>query len=375
MTQSDEDKIEWLKSELRDIDQDLYPDNFWYTAATIGTLYLECGEFEKGWRWYTSISKIADCVPGRIAESIDQSPYTNRWRGEPLAGKSILILQDQGTGDILLMARYFKELKKIGATVKLVCKIEAVALLRHQGYIDIVRDWQEKKVNGKYESAIPNSHFYAIPSDLPMVFSTTQDTIPSSRCIRANPLLVSHWKERLHAISPRKKTLRVGIVWQGNPDFPLDSTRSLPSLSVLAPLFDVSNVHFFSLQKNNAEARVLNLPNFTNLGDELNNFSTTAAVIDNLDLVISSDTSVANLCGAMGRNDWIMVPGNNTCWRWMRGNETPWYPTLKLFRQSKDDADKSTWENVVRAVACELQSTAASTLFLSLKKTFLNLFF
>lgn len=155
--------------------------------------------------------------------------------------------------------------------------------------------------------------------------------------------------------------LRVGLAWKGNPLFASDSDRSLPSLDVLAPLWDVAGVRFISLQKgrgaDDAAHPPAGLP-LTSLGGELEDFADTAAVIMRLDLVICVDTAVAHLAGALGKRCWVMLPAYKTDWRWLdHGSGSPWYPgVMRLFRQSA----AGDWSGVVAEIAASLRQLSSS---------------
>jgi len=145
------------------------------------------------------------------------------------------------------------------------------------------------------------------------------------------------------------------LVWKGNPLFENDADRSLPSLDVLAPLWDVDGVNFISLQKGAGEIEATNQTSelaLINLGCQLEDFTDTAAVIMNLDLVICVDTAVAHLAGALGKPCWVLLPDYKTDWRWLKVRaDTPWYPkTMRLFRQST----MGDWATVVREIVCAL---------------------
>jgi len=167
--------------------------------------------------------------------------------------------------------------------------------------------------------------------------------------LAAEPELVRLWTGRLP-----QQGLRVGLAWKGNPDFENDADRSLPSLATLAPLAAAGAVHFVSLQKGPGEDEALNPPAGMSLyaaGPQLRDFADTAAVIANLDLVISVDTAVAHLAGAMGKPCWVLLPDYRCDWRWLTGrNDTPWYPFMRLFRQSA----AGDWAPVIDAVRREL---------------------
>jgi hypothetical protein len=176
---------------------------------------------------------------------------------------------------------------------------------------------------------------------LPHLLGTTLDTIPAPvPYIHAPPQAIA----RLGTVIGQGTELKVGLVWAGNPNHQLDHHRSL-SLAALAPILAVEDVRFFSLQIGTASGGVL--PDVTDLAPELTDFAQTAGAIANLDLVISVDTSVAHLAGAMGKPVWIMLPFVPD-WRWLLDREdSPWYPTARLFRQKT----RGDWRPVVREIA------------------------
>lgn len=150
--------------------------------------------------------------------------------------------------------------------------------------------------------------------------------------------------------------LRVGLVWKGNPLFENDADRSLPSLATLSPLSQVPGVSFISLQKGTGEAEALVVPppfSLTPLGGELQDFANTAAVVVCLDLVISVDTAVAHLAGALGKACWVLLPDYKTDWRWLAGREdSPWYPEgIRLFRQASGEPWGAVIERLTEALA------------------------
>jgi hypothetical protein len=187
-----------------------------------------------------------------------------------------------------------------------------------------------------------------------MLFGTTPGTIPNHvPYLEADKAEVEKWRGRLAANrTSSKEPLNVGLCWAGNPDFKNDRSRSI-SLSNLAPLATVPGVRFFSLQKGRAAAAQakspplgLNLIDWTN---DFHNFND-AALIANLDLIITVDTSIAHLAGALARPTWVLLSFSPD-WRWMLDrDDTPWYPTMRLFRQTK----RGDWSSVVDRVATAL---------------------
>lgn len=339
-------KIARLKAELR-----LNPDNA-NIAINLAEACLSAGDYRRGWRLYTSRYFTYSFFASEYAEIFKTYfPHQTPWEGQSLHQKTILVLHEQGRGDLFMMARYLKRLKdERGATVKiLVLDKSLLNLFKHQPYISFATDLSLSN------ESVPKADFWCLSFDFPLLFQTELDTIPLN-CLRSDKKMVDTWRQNL----PHSEKLRVGLVWKGNPEFVSDKTRSLPALSVLATLFNVSEVQFFSLQVGEGEAEAVVasaiLTNFIHLGGELTDYSVSAAIIANLDLVISSDTSIAHLAGAMGKPVWLMTPGLDTCWRWMLSRaDSPWYPSMRLFRQSRADAEQTDWSKVVSEIAVELE--------------------
>ena len=263
-----------------------------------------------------------------------------RWSGQSLLGKTILLRIEQGFGDAIQFLRYAPALRTLGATV-LLGKFSELARC-FQG-VDRVVD----------RGGLPASEcdYYIDIVSLPRLFGTELETIPAQvPYIEAPPELVERWSERLGG----EGVLKVGVVWAGNPEHKNDRYRSL-RLAALAPLWPVAGVRFISLQKGAAAAEWEGLPgglDAVNLGPELADFTDTAAVISQLDLVICVDTAVAHLAGALGKPVWLLV-AQPADFRWLETREdSPWYPTMRLFRQSR----RGDWDKVIERVKVALQA-------------------
>lgn len=263
------------------------------------------------------------------------------WSGQDLNGKTILLHGEQGSGDTIQFLRYAQSLKLLGATVVLHGSEGLVALARGCPGVDVVLDAGDP---------LPPFDFYIHLMSLPRIFGTEIDSIPNAvPYLNVEPALAEQWARRLDA-DPRP---RVGIVWAGSPGHLSDRWRSMP-LHALAPLGELAEVRFISLQKGAAaaaaRAAALPLP-LLDLDPELEDFSDTAAVISQLDLVISVDTAVVHLAGALGRPVWTMV-AEPADWRWLTAREdSPWYPTMRLFRQRR----RGDWDELVARVKVALQ--------------------
>ena len=266
------------------------------------------------------------------------------WTGqESLRGRTILLYHEQGYGDTLMSVRYIPLLAERGARVLLAVPTALQKLLR--------------TVPGVSEVVAPGSsnvthHCHCPLMSLPRAFRTTPDTIPAAvPYLRADPARVADWAQRL---GPRTKP-RIGIVWSGRRYAPINYPRDVP-LERLRPLFDL-DAEFIGLQKEmDASDRALleTLPRLRAYGEELEDFAATAALIENLDLVIAADTAVAHLAGGLGKPLWLLNR-HTACWRWQReGFGTAWYPTLREFRQPTPGDWDSVVQDVVKAVATEL---------------------
>lgn len=192
------------------------------------------------------------------------------------------------------------------------------------------------------------------PLSLPFLFSTRLDSIPADLpYLAADPLRVRHWADLMGNTG---NALRVGLVWKGNPRFENDADRSLSSLNELAPLGELAGVRYYSLQKgagDNEAASPGGPLAVTDLAPGIVDFSDTAAIVMNLDLVIAVDTAVAHLAGALGRPCWVLLPDYKTDWRWLTNrSDSPWYPgVMRLFRQ-KTMGD---WSTAISEVKAALQ--------------------
>jgi Flp pilus assembly protein TadD len=307
---------------------------------------LVLGDFERGfekyeWRWATSQLR------GHKRDFAQP-----QWRGaEDIRGKTILLHAEQGLGDTIQFARYVPALAARGARVILEVQGPLQAL------ITTVPGGAQVIAAG---DPLPNFDVHCPLLSVPLAFGTRLDTIPHDVPYLSAPAeKVTAWRTRLG----ERTRPRIGLVWAGNPrkELPnvnrIDGERSM-AVDQLAPLFDVEACSFYSLQKGDDAVKQLRegawrsrVIDFT---DDLRDFSDTAALIENLDLVIAVDTSVLHLAGALGRPVWLMNRFN-TCWRWLRGrDDSPWYPSLRQFRQ---DAAKN-WDPVVRRVARALRHYA-----------------
>ncbi len=255
--------------------------------------------------------------------------------GRCLGDRTILLHAEQGLGDTLQFLRYAPLVAAAGGRVVLEVQPELVRLC--QGLPGIT------EVVPTYETGAEPSAQFDVQCplmSLPLLFGTTLETIPAAAPdLHPDPALVAAWKERL----PDTGALRVGLRWAGARHIAdagarlIDQRRSL-RLAELAPLADIGGVRFVSLQKGEPADELRDAPPGLDVLDPMpavSDFAETAAIVASLDLVISVDTSVAHLAGALGRPVWLLSRFDG-CWRWLHGrDDSPWYPTMRLYRQER----------------------------------------
>jgi tetratricopeptide (TPR) repeat protein len=306
--------------------------NLAIALLTEGKLKQGWREFE--WRWQSEHMRN------------QQRPAAlPRWDGSRKA-RTILLHAEQGLGDTLQFCRYAPLVSARGHDVVLEVQPELVDLIGHNLGSSSLRV-VPRAPDYPGISGLPRFDALSHLMSLPGIFKTTLDTIPNQPYLRAPAEKVAAWNRRLEALSGSP---RVGLVWAGNPwnnSRVVDAFRSMP-LATLAPLLDMPDVTFLSLQKGEAarQLREARTKPCHDVSTELTDFIETAALIANLDLVICVDTAVAHLAGAMGKPVW-MLSRFNGCWRWFTERpDSPWYPTMRIFRQQ---ADRS-WPRVIEEV-------------------------
>jgi len=309
----------------------------------LALLLLGRGRYAEGWPHYEARYAIArrdgKMAPPPVAPG--GPPLPPRWRGEALAGKSVLIWAEQGLGDEIQFVRYLPLIRALGPRhIALFCKPPLKALFQAQSLADrVICDWRPEW------AAQFDCWSYLL--SLPLHLRTTLDNLPSKLPYLGTPQeRIERWRNRLP-----KTGLRVGLVWKGSATNGNDASRSLPSMGTLAPLWSVPGIQFISLQKGPGEDQAATPPAkqpLLHLGGELADFADSAAVLGEIDLLISVDTAMAHLAGALGRPCWVLLPHYKPDWRWLEDREdSPWYPgVMRLFRQGSD----GDWEGVMRQV-------------------------
>ena len=321
------------------------------TLYNLSYLQLAKGDFINGWKNYEN-RWLRENAPKKL---FDQMPPLLELND--IKNKSILAWSEQGLGDSIQFSRYLVPLIKMGAKITLATQPQLTELLKSiEGIEDVVAIDQIKKNNFDAQISLLSLPFLFQKSDLHPQIQT--------QYLQSNPSKNLYWKNRLLNIS----TLKVGLVWNGGfrADQPelwsINNRRNIP-LKELSKLKDIPGIQFFSLQKGEpAESELLETreniwpnDNLSIFSSEINTFEDTAALIENLDLVISVDTSTAHLAGALGKPVWILNRFD-TCWRWLIQQEkTHWYPSAKIFNQPLP----GDWQSVIAKVKSELADLAA----------------
>ena len=313
----------------------------------LAMILLLLGRFERGWAEYEHRWRQPSLEGLRPAPVGSGWPVARcRWRGEALAGRTILLHAEQGLGDTVQFVRYVPEVAKRGGRILLLVPPASERLLRDLPGVHRVLTFGQDLPDFDFHCPLPS-----LPYALGM---TTPDTIPASvPYLRAEPELRERWRQRLGSL----RGLRVGLTWAGNPEQGNDRNRSI-AFRRLAPLWHMPGVDWVSLQVGPRAADLGDAPAgvIRNVAPHLHNLAETAAAMSQLDLVLTVDTMVAHLAGALGQPAWVML-AFMADWRWLRERaDSPWYPTLRLFRQPQ----AGTWESVVEQVAGALKALSGA---------------
>jgi len=302
--------------------------------------YLVTGRFAEGWDDYEWRWTAYDA--GRPDLPIPD------WNGEPLAGKAIYLFTEQGFGDAIMFARYAPLVAARGATVLFCVRPPVKALLSNMPGV----------VVGVPGDAGPRCDYMCALVSLPRVFKTGLDSIPANvPYIHPLPERLAKWQGRI----PQDDRLKVGLVWAGGREFKGDRNRTI-AFRQLEPLLGDPRICYVSLHTELREEDAPLMaahPDIIHFGSELQDFADTAAVIAQLDLVVSVDTAVAHLAGAMAKPVWLLLPFNPD-FRWLLGrDDSPWYPTARLFRQPTPGDWRSVIARVREALAAQAQSRSS----------------
>jgi len=319
---------------------------------------LATGNFQEGWQEYKARWKRQKKAPRKFIKT-----FENEWAGENLQNKTILLRSEQGFGDTLHFIRYAQLLKQQGAFVIAEVQKPLIEIISLCPYVDNVVAMGQQMPPFDYQIPLMN---------IPTVFDTTLETIPNHiPYLHANKQLEKKWANYLNTetesspslptISSDSISLHVGLCWFG--DAAHGQNKFMP-LKELEPLLQMKGIKFYSLQKYTGIDQIEQLSPNANLhifDDDFDkahgSFMDSAALMKNLDLVITADTSVAHLAGALGVPVWIILPFPAE-WRWlMDRNDSPWYPTARLFRQTVD----GDWSDVQQELLMALQNKSKAT--------------
>ncbi|HEY1684761.1 MAG TPA: tetratricopeptide repeat protein [Tepidisphaeraceae bacterium] len=296
------------------------------------TLCLLTGKLREGWQEYAWRLK---------RDEFAQQKYVGpEWSGDPLQARTILLYSEQGYGDALQFIRYVPLVAERGGQIVVRCRLPLKRLFE--------LSMQAVRVV-TFEEPLPDFDLHCSLMSLPRVLETDLSNIPARiPYLFADSQQIATWRTRLAKLSDKPK---IGLAWRGASEHANDHNRSI-ALKQLAPLAEQLHVQFVNLNKNNRAGEINDatfpIIDWTN---ELHDFADTAALVANLDLVISVDTAVAHLAGAMGKPVWMLLPYLPD-WRWMLEREdSPWYPTMRLFRQNV----RGDWEGVIRRISDALK--------------------
>ena len=313
---------------------DLAPDDI-QSRLSLATTCLMQGDFESGWYHYKWRFK-----EGRIREQAYPHRFNiPRWHGKPFPGKRLIVHCEQGLGDTIQFSRFLPIVKALGGLVTFQVQPQLMPIF--QGFPGV--DHLEKLSSESMELA--PADFYVPLLDLPSHLNITPSTIPNSiPYLTPRPEKIALWRDRINC-----EKFKIGLVWSGNPNHINDHNRSCDVLD-FQEIINFDGVQCYSLQKELSprdSERVGHLEGFIHLGQHFRDFCDTAAAISCLDLVITVDTAVAHLAGAMGKPTWVLLPYLPD-WRWMlHRDDSPWYPTVRLFRQPI----AGDWQNTIRFVS------------------------
>lgn len=304
----------------------------------LGLVHLLKGDLAKGWLGYEQ----------RFAKTDWKNNYPFRldrpkWDGQPFPGKRLLIHDEQGFGDVLQFVRFIEPMKRLGGEVLFETRAPLINLFQNMPGID------QLVVRADRRRSAADYDLYCPLLSLPGLLGTTLETIPNRvPYIRADAGKADQWAGRMDA-----RAFKIGLVWSGNPTHHRGRIRSA-TLPDFDAVLQTPGVRFYGFQKGATAGDVVRYTDaglIENLGNDFADFSDTAAAMAHLDLVISIDTSVAHLAGAMGKPVWVLL-AYAADWRWLLDrNDSPWYPTMRLFRQEY----KGDWSGIMTAVQQELK--------------------
>lgn len=307
----------------------------------LASLLLLTGDLENGWKYYEERINQSIMEP----KNIQQFDHP-KWKGEDLKGKTIYVHPEQGLGDNIQFARFVPLLSQMGANVIFKAADTLYKLFKQSNLkAKIIAESEINTTNIKFDTHIS-------VMSLPYYLKINQENMPfKDKYLKADPVKVDLLKQKFF----NNKDYKIGLVWTCKNVYKKDSYRSIPNVEYLYPLAKLKGIKLYSLQQGNAELELKSLPpdiNITDVGIHFKTFDDTAAAIENLDLVITVDTSVAHVSAALGKKTWILLEFASD-WRWLTNTDKSyWYNSVKLFRQ-KEFCD---WNGVIEEVVSELKN-------------------
>lgn len=297
----------------------------------LSVCYLLSGDYKQGWPAYESRWEYE-----HLAGTEPQHSQP-RWHGEDIQGKTILVVGEQGHGDNIQFVRFVHNLQQLGATVKLQVTQGLVPLLNRNNFAAWVGTYADDP--GLFDTWVPIM-------SIPGILGITLDTLPNvQNYLNADSVAVRSWQEKLGP----KKRMRIGFNWSGRRDSWLNQHKSVPFEHMLAMIKDNPQYEWINLQVD-AEAheeQALAEAGVSRYPGSVQSFADTAALIMNLDVVVSVDTAITHLAGALGRPVWLMLNAYATDWRWLLGQDSsPWYISARLFRQPQ----RGDWTSVTKKI-------------------------
>jgi tetratricopeptide (TPR) repeat protein len=315
--------------------------NYSQALFNISTMHFLKGEYQKAWKYHEARLNFPDAVEREQRYlSVRKVP---KWKGESLRGKTIFVYSEQGFGDSIQFSRYLPLLKKEKGASKVLFRPQSTLEELFRG-----SDLETEVLEPYLEKDKFVYDFYIPLLSLPYHFQTTTQNVPKTgRYLKAKSEKVQEYKREYF----RDEKFKIGIAWQGFLHHSGDQQRSI-SLKMFLPIFS-KNIQIYSLQKGPGEDQLLGLPDsygVIDLGKTFKDFSDTAAAMENLDLVIAVDTSVAHLAAALGKKTWILLPPIPD-WRWgLEGSGSVWYESVRLFRQKRDTDWRDLFEEVAQGL-------------------------
>ena len=310
-------------------------NNFYQSQHNLSFVLLLTNSFKLGWKKYEYRLKKNSYLSNK--------PFSNYiyWNGSSLSNKKLLIYCEQGIGDNIQFARYIKKIKKDKTKIILYCNKNMSIFFKNFKEIDQIIFPENK---------IPNIDYYISVMSLPFIFSNICSILKSYQFFKGNEKKINEWNLKLKKI----KKIKVGIVWQGRKSHDFDYKRSI-TLNKMQSIFNLKNIQFISLQKDYGSEQIKSnkleniILDFSAIIDK-KPFEDTLAIIENLDLVLGIDTSIIHISATLRKKTWVMIPYVPD-FRWgLKKSTTPWYDSIKLFRQKKIDD----WDSVIYEIKNEL---------------------